>query len=233
MARTTDFRGVALLGAVPLPQGTYALSAHFAKTVTPPAPLSPIETQSQLYQASTVVGFLTISGAVPTARADVVVGRAGEPLKIAIADLISNDTDPDGGTLALSRFDAATGRGIPVTRSGAFLLLPELTTAGTTRMPSSTPSRILKETLPRRAPSFGCCPTTRLPPTCSGSRSPTGWCTCGSPAFPADVTGSSSASLDHAKMVHAGKRSRGAPVGDRRFDAPDVGTSGFYRTVNP
>jgi hypothetical protein len=230
--RTTDFRGAALLGSIPLPQGTYALSAHFAKTVTPPAPLTPVETQSLLYQSSTVIGFLTISGAVPTARADVIVGRSGEPLKIAIADLIANDTDPDGGQLTLATFDATTGRGIPVTRSGAFLLLPELTTASSSDafeytvadpQGNKASARAVIRVLPDNTPSsnllglsvsdgmvhlrFAGIPGRRYRIEFSGSLITPQWFNLGSALV--------------------------APDGTATFTAPDVGIAGFYRTVNP
>ncbi|MBL9137906.1 MAG: HYR domain-containing protein [Verrucomicrobiales bacterium] len=228
----TDFRGAARLGSVPLPVGTYAVSAHFAQAVNPPPPFNAIETSSVRYHGSSDLGSLTLSAAVPTANPDTINGRAGEPLKIAIADLLSNDTDPEGAALTLSRFDATTGRGVPLTRSGAFLLLPRLSEASnadafeyTAMDPQGNvaSARAVIRILPDNAQTsnflglsihdgmvhirFAGIPGRRYRIEFTPSVASPQWFTLGSVVV--------------------------GPDGTANFTAPDVGIAGFYRTVNP
>ncbi|MCC6232605.1 MAG: hypothetical protein IT580_08170, partial [Verrucomicrobiales bacterium] len=124
----TDFAGRAPLGALGLPAGTYTVSATFGQEVTPPAPLSPLGGPSLRYQSATANTTVILDAAAPVAEDDRITGRAGFSLKVAISDLTRNDHDPDGGPLELASFDATTGRGQSITRSGEFLLLAELST---------------------------------------------------------------------------------------------------------
>jgi len=120
----TDYLGRAPLGVVPLPQGTYSVQAFFGQTVPVPPDNTLVGSPNSRYLAATSpLGTLTLDGRVPTANEDRIPSRAGAALKIAIASLLANDTDPDDDTLVLDRADATTGRGIPIVRNGAWLLM--------------------------------------------------------------------------------------------------------------
>jgi hypothetical protein len=122
----TDFNGRAALGNIQLPPGSYTATAYFGQAVQPPPPLSAVGGPNRLYDASSDSAVLIIDAGVPTAVDDLVEGLPGKPLKIAVSSLISNDLDPANAPLSVTGVQATTGRGIPVTLSGAWVLIGNL-----------------------------------------------------------------------------------------------------------
>lgn len=128
----TDFSGQAELGPAPLVTGTYSVETYFGQPVSPPPPFPTVGGFHRVYQPATTAGTVTVDPSVPSAAADVVIGRAGLPLKIAKASLLANDTDPEGGPLTLDLVDATTIRATPISNGGAWLLIPSLSATSKT-----------------------------------------------------------------------------------------------------
>ena len=71
------------------------------------------------------IGAFEVQVLPPVARNDAFRTDEDIPLKIASADLLANDTDPDGATLAISDFDEQSAEGATVSRdNGTFTYTP-------------------------------------------------------------------------------------------------------------
>lgn len=128
VASITDFNGRAALGKLDLPAGSYAANVFFGQTVHPPVPFPAVGTPSALYEASSATTTLTLDASVPRAFDDEVEGRPGKPLKIPVSLLLGNDVDPAGAPLTAVSVQSQTGRAVPVTQSGDWILVGNLPT---------------------------------------------------------------------------------------------------------
>lgn len=101
---TPDYNGPASFNYVVEDDGT---------TSGAPAPLT---------DTGAVSFTITSVNDLPSAGADAITRRPGLPTKVAVTALLSNDSDPEGGTLTLTLPSATSVNGATITREGGWVI---------------------------------------------------------------------------------------------------------------